>query len=175
MNRALVVAALLPLLGLTAPAASSGSAASADPGRAGAAPYPVTAFRAEPADDDRLERAWAVWQARTDHRRYATVVRQYCFCPPRRPVVTRVQGRTVTSVTREAGTTQLRRRGYEVPRLYALLRAGHRTADEVQVRYRRGVPVRILVDHDARLSDDELVLTVRVSTPSRGRPTAPRR
>lgn len=171
MNRALVVAVLFSLLGLAAPAAASADTSA----RGGAAaPYPVTSFRAEAADDDRLKRAWATWQARGDHRRYATVVQQYCFCPPRRPVVTRVQGRTVTSVARQGRTVQMKRRGYEVPRLYALLRDAYRTADEVQVRYRRGVPVRILVDHDERLSDDELVLEVSVSTPSRGRPTAPR-
>lgn len=151
------LAALLTtlLLGLAVPANSA--AAAAEP----AAPYPVRSFEPRPSDPDRLERAWATWQAR-GLRRYVTRVQVACFCGPIPAVVTEVRGRTVTSVREQGRARELRYPGYEVPQLYRMLRRAFRTADEVRVRFRGGVPRHIFVDRQEIAADDEVTYAVRI-------------
>lgn len=146
------------LLGLAVPStAAPRGLAAAEP----AAPYPVRSFEPRPSDPDRLERAWATWQAR-GLRRYVTRVETICFCLPGRPVLTEVRGRTVTSVRAQGRPRELRRRGYEVPQLYRLLRRAFRTADEVSVRFRGGVPRYVFLDRIAGAVDDEVTYVVRI-------------
>ena len=153
---AALLTALVALAVLVVPAD-----ADAPPPRAGAAPYGIKPFTTYASDLDRLERAWAAWQAR-DLDRYATVVTRSCFCLETRDVRTEVRGERVTSVTKVGSERQLRRRGHEIEALYRLLRQSFRDAARVDVTFRRGVPVTIFIDGDERIADDEYGYRVRL-------------
>lgn len=165
---AVLITAALAVTGLLGPAPAQAAQAPSAPSHAreGSAPYQVKPFKPRASDNDRLVRAWRTWQRRTDHRQYYTEVDQSCFCPPRRPIMTNVIGKRVDLVFRKGRAGKpLEQRGYEMPRLYRILRDGYRSADAVKVRYRAGVPVSIYIDYDEMVADEELVLSVRVHTP----------
>ncbi|MEO9323001.1 DUF6174 domain-containing protein [Nocardioides sp. C4-1] len=155
-----LVAALLGLVVPTAPG-SAVAASAALPGRTGA-PYPVQPFVPAASDADELARAWARWSKR-GVKRYTITVLRTCYCLPRKPVVTKVRGGRVVSVTHEGKPAQLKRRGFEVERLYRVLRRAYAKAAEVRVTYRRGVPVSVYIDRDARIADEErgFIVTLR--------------
>lgn len=159
------LALFLLATGLAVPAAASAPPpvreTVADARAGAAAGYDIKRFRVSADDDPRLARSWRAWRGR-EHQRYTTVVQLRCFCPPQRAVETVVRKRAVTSVTFEGRERQLRRSGYEMEALYRLLRRAYAKADEVDVTYRRGVPVEIHIDWDERLADEEQTLRVAV-------------
>lgn len=136
-----------------------------------AAPYEVKHFTANAHDDPRLVRAWHAWEGR-DHGRYTTVVQRGCFCPPVEPVRTEVRGGTVESVTHDGEERQLAEHGYEMDELYRLLRRAYDEADELQVRYHRGVPTSIAIDWSRMIADEESYYSVEVVDTDKAEPYA---
>mgnify|MGYP006864794326 CR=1 FL=1 len=154
-----VVATLLSAsLGATSPASASASvhaAAVREPG------YQVMPFRPRGSDDARLVKAWHAWQGR-DHQRYTTVVGRFCGCEPEPRVSTEVAADRVTSVRYLHTDDELERHGYEMDELFRLLRAAYAEADDVTVRYLRGVPVSVAIVYGDRPSDRDTTMSVRV-------------
>ncbi len=143
----------LPLLALSTSPAGAAAAPDDTPG------YAIKRFHVRTDDNPRLARQWRVWRER-EVRRYTTVVERSCFCIPQRPIRTVVRRGEVTSVTHEGRRRELRRHGYEMDAIYRVLRSAYRRADDVQVSYRHGVPVRVYIDYIRLAADDELGLTV---------------
>jgi hypothetical protein len=117
-----------------------------------------------PQDDDpaAMRRAWRAWQRlAADH--YVLRVHNSCFCLERPPVETTVVDGEVTSVTYQGGARQLRRKGYDLDRVFLILRDAYAHADRVDVRYStRGVPYRMAIDWDLMAADEEANYTVKL-------------
>lgn len=160
LRTALLTALVAALLGLAVPTQPATAASERLPGRSGA-PYPVQPFVPQASDADQLEKAWARWQQR-GVKNYTITVLRTCFCLPRKAVVTQVRGGKVVSVTREGKTEQLERRGFEIERLYRVLRRASAKAYVVKATYRRGVPVSIYIDRDRLIADEERGFVVKL-------------
>ncbi len=156
------------LVAVPPPAAADGPALRGVAATAATAPaalrrtgHPIKKFHVRPSDEPELAQGWRTWKAR-DHQRYTTVVERSCFCLPVPPTRTAVRRGRVTSVSYQGEKGEIDERGYEMDALYRQLRRAYRTAATVDVRYRRGVPVRAFIDGDELIADDELGLRVRV-------------
>jgi hypothetical protein len=87
-----------------------------------------------------------------------------CFCVDKPPLETTVDGGEVESVRYEGHTRDLNRKGYDMDRLYLILRDAYAHADAVDVRYsERGVPNRITIDWNLMVADEEAYYTVGLS------------
>ena len=152
---ALTVSALALLAGLLSPPAAIAVAPSGT-----GHTYPD--FAPEPSDPRVLRKAWRAWQ-RVDASDYLLRVQNYCFCPQRPPLETTVEDDQVTSVTYQGGTRELRRKGYDMDRMYLILRRADAHAHRLDVRYsKRGVPYRVYIDWELMVADEEASYEVKL-------------
>ncbi|MGA8256477.1 MAG: DUF6174 domain-containing protein [Nocardioides sp.] len=141
---------------------------------AGAPPsgYVIKPFSLRADDRPALKRAWRTWQ-RTGSGYYDTTVSRSAGEGTWPTVRTFVKGKTVFAV-RVVGDSDAKppRRGYEMDRLFRLVRSLYRSADEVTVRYgKRGAPRLISADPIKEAVDDEFFMRVTLRA---GRRPAPR-
>jgi hypothetical protein len=157
MTRLFAVIVLVSTLGLV-----SGTAADAQtrPDRSGAHVYQdFTPAASDPAE---LRAAWRKWQ-RIDASAYTLRVQNYCFCIDRPPLDTAVSDDEVTSVTYQGRSRELRRKGYDMDRMFLILRDAYAHADLLNVRYSdRGVPYRISIDWELMMADEESNYSVQL-------------
>ena len=89
-------------------------------------------------------------------------MKNYCFCIERPPLDTAVDGRRGDPVSYQGRTRELRRKGYDMDRMFLILRDAYAHADLLDVRYsERGVPNRISIDWNLMIADEEAYYTVR--------------
>jgi hypothetical protein len=158
MTRAFVltVSALALLAGLLSSPAATAAATRSGTGHT----YPD--FTPQQSDPRVLRKAWRAWQ-RVDASDYVLRVQNYCFCVERPPIETTVENDEVTSVTYQGRTRQLRRKGYDMDRMYLILRRAYAHADRLDVRYsERGVPYRISIDWELLVADEEANYAVKL-------------
>ena len=164
-SRVLLPALLLALLaGPTACAASGSDVASAGSASGGGSPASsaYATFTPEPGDPPELRAAWRRWQ-RLGVDDYELRVLNSCFCPPRPPIATTVEDGEVTSVTFHGRDRELRRQGFDMDRVFLVLRDAYADADRVDAHYgHRGVPYRFTVDPDLQAADEESYYTVQL-------------
>ena len=119
-------------------------------------------FTPQAGDPAALRRAWRHWQ-RLEADDYVLRVQNSCFCVERPPIDTKVVDGEVTSVTYQGGTRELRRKGYDLDRMYLILRDAYDHAYRLDVRYSdRGVPYRISIDWELMVADEEAYYTVKL-------------
>lgn len=156
MTRLLAVLLLVTGLGLT-----SGSATGAETrSDRGAHTYPE--FVPTAGDPAELRAAWRRWQE-LDASAYTLQVKNSCFCIERPALETAVEDGEVTAVTYQGRTRELRRKGYDMDRMFLILRDAYAHAAALDVRYSsRGVPTRISIDWNLMIADEEAYYTVRL-------------
>ncbi len=118
----------------------------------------------EPAASDpaELRAAWRTWQE-LDASAYTLRLRNSCFCVERPALETKVVDGEVTTVTYQGRTRELRRKGYDMDRMFLILRDAYAHAAELDVRYSsRGVPTRIAIDWDLMIADEEAYYSVKL-------------
>jgi hypothetical protein len=153
---ALTVSALALLAGLL----SSPAAAVDDPPSRAGHTYP--GFAPQQSDPKTLRKAWRVWQS-LEASGYVLRVQNHCFCIERPPIETTVAHDEVTSVTYQGHTRELRRKGYDMDRMFLILRDAYAHADRLDVRFsQRGVPYRISIDWELMAADEEANYTVQL-------------
>ena len=142
-------------------ATGAGSDAGTDP-----SPPAYATFTPVGSDPPELRAAWERWQ-RLGVDDYELRVLNSCFCPPRPPLATTVEDGVVTSVRLHGEERDLARRGFDMDRVFLLLRDAYAEADRVDARFGdRGVPYRFTVDPDLRAADEESYYTVQLRLPS---------
>ena len=159
MTRLLAVIVLVSTLGLV-----SGPAVGAEirPDRAGQSGHVYPDFKPAESDPAAQRNAWRRWQ-RLDASGYRLQVQNSCFCVERPPLVTAVADDEVTSVRYQGGTRDLRRKGYDMDRMFLILRDAYAHADFLDVRYSdRGVPYRISIDWELLMADEEANYSVKL-------------
>lgn len=166
MRRALALLALLlpALVVLAAPTTASAPVTATAPAAVQAAPgghvYPD--FTPQDGDPAALRRAWRDWR-RQHADSYVLRVQNSCFCVERPPIETKVVDGEVTSVTYQGQTRQLRRKGYDLDRMFLILRDAYAHAYRLDVRYsERGIPYRISIDWELMIADEEAYYTVKL-------------
>jgi len=153
---ALTVSTLALLAGLLSPSAA---VAESPPDSSG---HTYADFVPKPSDPKPLRKAWRAWQ-RLDPSTYVLRVQNFCFCVERPPLETTVADDEVTSVKYQGGTRELRRKGYDMDRMFLILRDAYARADRLEVRYsNRGVPHRISIDWDFMIADEEANYSVKL-------------
>jgi hypothetical protein len=144
------------IVGLLTPTAAL---AGEPPSRAG---HTYKEFVPQQSDPKALRRAWRAWQ-RLGADDYVLRVQNYCFCLDRPPLETTVDGDEVTSVRYQGHVRELRRKGYDMDRMYLILRDAYAHADRLSVRYsQRGVPTRVLIDWELMMADEEANYSVQL-------------
>ena len=153
---ALTVSALALLAGLLSPPTAVAAAPTSGTGHT----YPD--FVPKQSDPRVLRKAWRAWQ-RVDASDYVLRVQNFCFCPERPPVETEVEDDEVVSVTYLGRTRELRRKGYDMDRMFLILRRAYAHADRLDVRYSdRGIPYRIFIDWQLMVADEEANYAVKL-------------
>ncbi len=164
--RVLLPVLLLALLAGPTACAASGTGTGTGPSTtdAGTDPSPpaYATFTPVGSDPPELRAAWQRWQ-RLGVDDYELRVLNSCFCPPRPPVATTVEDGVVTSVRFHGEDRELARRGFDMDRLFLVLRDAYADADRVDARFGdRGVPYRFTVDPDLMAADEESYYTVQL-------------
>jgi hypothetical protein len=155
MTRLLAVLLLVVGLGLT-----SGTADATISSDRGAPTYPD--FVPAASDPAELRAAWRTWQE-LDAAAYTLRVKNSCFCIERPALETEVVDGEVTAVTYQGQARELRRKGYDMDRMFLILRDAYAHAAELDVHYsNRGVPTRIAIDWDLMIADEEAYYSVRL-------------
>ncbi len=151
---ALLLAALFLLTGPTASATPEKPSAKAG--------HVYQNFTPQAGDPAELRRAWQRWQQQgLDH--YVLRVHNSCFCVPQPPLETTVDDGEVTSVMYQDRSRELRRKGFDMDRMFLLLRDAYARADSLDVRYStRGVPYRIAIDWELMIADEEANYSVKL-------------
>ncbi len=130
---------------------------------AGAPPsgYVITPFTLRADDRPALKRAWRTWQ-RVGSGYYNTTVSRSAGEGTWPTVRTFVKGKKVFAVrVVDESDAKPPRRGYEMDRLFRLVRSLYRSADEVTVRFgKRGAPRLISADPIKDAVDDEFFMRV---------------
>ncbi|MDE0775190.1 MAG: DUF6174 domain-containing protein [Nocardioides sp.] len=123
--------------------------------------YPVAPFRLREDDRPVLASAWRTWRA-SKIASYVVTTTSHGGEGTDSTVRTHVAGPVVDEVE-SADEQSAPRRGFEMERLYRMIRTLYRTADHAEVRFDdRGVPRRITADPIRGAVDDELVIRVRL-------------
>ena len=119
--------------------------------------YGIRPFRSSAKDRAVLRRSWQAWRD-GGIRSYTTTVRRQAGEGSFPTVRTTVDGPLVSRVEAVDSTDEVKE-GYEIERVYQMIRRLYRTAAQVRVRYDdRGVPRFISADPIAEAVDDEFVL-----------------
>lgn len=119
-------------------------------------------FTPERSDPKALRQAWRRW-LQQDTASYVLRVKNYCFCPDRPPIDTTVSDGKVTSVKFQGRAREMRRKGYDMDRMFLILRDAYAEADVLRVKYsKRGVPFRIAIDWSFMIADEEANYTVQL-------------
>jgi hypothetical protein len=157
MTRLSAVIALVASLGLV-----SGTAADAAQVRPERAAHVYKDFVPTASDPAELRAAWRKWQ-QLDASAYTLRVQNYCYCLDRPPLDTAVSDDEVTSVTYQGRTRELRRKGYDMDRMFLILRDAYAHAARLDVQYSdRGIPYRITIDWELLVADEEANYSVRL-------------
>jgi len=160
MTRLYAVLVLVASLGLTS-GLVSGPAAGVEV-RPDQGAHVYQDFVPTASDPAELRAAWRKWQ-RLDATAYTLRVQNYCFCIERPPLDTAVSDDEVTSVTYQGRARELRRKGYDMDRMFLILRDAYAHADFLDVRYSdRGVPYRISIDWELLMADEEANYSVKL-------------
>ena len=156
MTRLFAVLLLVAGLGLVSAPATGADA------RSERAAHTYPDFVPTASDPVELRAAWEAWQG-VDASAYTLRVLNSCFCLERPALETRVSNGAVIAVRYQGRDRLLRRKGYDMDRMFLILREAYAHAAVLDAHYSdRGVPTRISIDWDLMIADEEAHYSVKL-------------